>query len=87
MSRPPHNSPFSDSPASFAPLGLARGRLFTHGLRRGLYSCAASRHCGSLLHFLFASKVAIDSRDALSIVAGMAALRNLHGRVARHQTR
>ena len=46
--------------ASFAPSGLAvQSAKFTHGLRRGLYSCAASRlFWDLLLHYLLASKVA-----------------------------
>src|SRR5580698_10379807 len=33
----------SKAKGSFAPLGLDHLLLFTHGLRRGLYSCAATR--------------------------------------------
>jgi len=44
---------------SFGPSGLARDLLFTHGLRRGLYFCAASRLFVDLrLRFFLASDVA-----------------------------
>ena len=45
-----HNAPF-------APSGLAHGSRFTHGLRRGLYSRAASRLLRARYsHFLIASQ-------------------------------
>jgi len=50
---------------SFTLAGLAPGPLFTHGLRRALYSCAASQlFVGPLLHFLLAFKVATQPSKA-----------------------
>ena len=46
---------------SFAPSGLARGPLFTHGLRPGLYSCAATRLFCGLATPLFARVQGCDT--------------------------
>jgi len=43
QTRRTHAEPFDDVRMSFAPPGLVRNSAFTHGLRRGLHSCAAPR--------------------------------------------
>ena len=55
-------------PVSFAPSGLVRCRIATHGLRRGLHSCAASRlpHFVSQLPY-FVSRLPILSREILAV--------------------